>query len=123
MSNEESKSFFRRFTVVLIEDRDNGWFSAQCLEWDIAVQAQGLNDVLLELQRVMKGHIAISQEQNTPPFHNLPKAPEKFWELFRKSNIQVTQIGLALPQQDTSQKPHTVLDYDARLSSRDIQLV
>ena len=68
MSNEGSTSFFKRFTVVLIEDRKSGWFSAQCLEWDIAVQAQGLNDVLLELQRVLKGHIAISQEQNVPPF-------------------------------------------------------
>ncbi len=123
MSDEEPEMFFERFSVVVIEHRDSGWFSAQCLERDIAVQAQGFHNVLCELKRVLKGHIAISRDQNVRPFQDIPKAPQKFWELFGKSDIQLTHLRPTPSRQDMEHQQHTVLDYNARLASPDTQLV
>ncbi len=122
MSREEPKGFFKRFKVVLIEHLDSGWCSAQCLECDIAVQAQGVNNVLLELQRVLKGHIAISKKMKVPPFKDIPKAPKKFWNLFEKANWQAKmRFSPAPKRRGTIQKPHTALN--VHFSSSDAQLV
>ena len=126
--NREPRVSLKRFKVVLIEHQQDSWCSAQCLEWDIAVQAQGVEKTLLELHRVLKGHIAISEKMNIPPFKKLPKAPKKFWDLFEKSNVQATiRTGPASTRQSTRQKPHAqispALDYDVHFASSDAQLV
>ncbi len=124
MSREEPRDFFKRFKVVLIEHLDSGWYSAQCLEYDIAVQAQGVNNVLLELERVLKGHIAVSKKMKVPPFKNLPKAPKKFWSVFEKANWQArVRYSPAPTRRVASQKPRTVLNYDVHISSSVAQLV
>ncbi len=123
MSREEPKGFFKRFKVVLIEHPDSGWCSAQCLEYDIAVQARGVNNVLLELDRVLKGHIAISKKMKIAPFENLPKAPKKFWDLFANANRQGIMKNPATTRRSTNRKPHAAFDYKVGFPSSDAQLV
>lgn len=74
-------------SAVLFEEGD--WWSAQCLEYDIAAQAKTLNDLLYELQRVLVSHICIAEELGRKPFEGLEPAPQKFWNLFQRSHARI----------------------------------
>jgi hypothetical protein len=69
---------------VLIK-RDNEWWIAQCLEYDIAVQARTLKDVQYELERVFIGRICMAKQLGLNPFEGIPEAPKEFHQLFEDS--------------------------------------
>ena len=74
---------FKRRTAVQKElnfliFRDGAWWVAQCIEHDIAVQAQSLQEIESEIQRVINGRIAIAKELRIDPFEGLPSAPEEY---------------------------------------------
>jgi hypothetical protein len=69
---------------VLFMEGETGW-SAQCLEYDIAVQAKTLNDLYSELERVLISQIALDEELGRRPFEGIGKAPGHFWKAFERS--------------------------------------
>ena len=72
----------RQISVVLFQE--SGQWVAQCLEYDIAAQAETLKELIeYELQRVLVGHIAVSLETERIPFENVPSAPQEYWDLWR----------------------------------------
>jgi hypothetical protein len=71
--------------VVLIEE--GKWWSAQCLQYDIAAQARSLSELAYELQRILISHLAVSEELEQAPFHGLSSAPQKYWEMYKGSKI------------------------------------
>lgn len=72
-----------RFVVF----QEGEWVAAQCLEYDVATQARTLDDLVHEVQRIIVGHIATSRKLHKPPFDGVPKAPQKFWDMFERSKI------------------------------------
>ena len=78
--------------VLLIEEEE-GW-SAQALEVDIACQAKTLEGVVLELRRVFKGQIGLSEELGLSPFSNVGPAPQEFFESWKKSATEVNILDL-----------------------------
>jgi hypothetical protein len=72
-----------RFVVI----QEGEWVAAQCLEYDIATQARTLGDLVHEIQRTIVGHIATSRKLGKLPFEGVPRAPKKFWDMFRRSRI------------------------------------
>jgi predicted RNase H-like HicB family nuclease len=76
-----------RFSVLFIESA--GWWSAQILEHDIATQAKTLQELLYEVERILVAHIALAAEEGRQPFQGIPRAPEKYWERFKKSHISM----------------------------------
>jgi hypothetical protein len=74
------------FRVVMFKSGDS-WV-AQCLEHDIAAQAKTPQDVPYQLERAIVGHLAIAKHQVLVPFENVPKAPERYWKMF-KSGLKV----------------------------------
>jgi hypothetical protein len=59
-----------------------GWWVAQCLEYDIAVQAETEEALLLELERILIGYILVAQKKGRLPFQGMPPAPRRYWKMF-----------------------------------------
>lgn len=87
--NANERAF--HISAILFEEGD--WWSAQCLEYDIAAQARTLNDLLYELERVLVSHLSIAEQLGRKPFEGLDPAPQKFWELYQKSRARVETEG------------------------------
>ena len=70
----------RNIKAVLFEEA--GAWSAQCLDFDIAAQAETLLDVRDELARVLAVHVAASAQMGREPFPGIAPAPLRFWDLY-----------------------------------------
>jgi predicted RNase H-like HicB family nuclease len=73
-------------SVLLIQE-DGGWWSAQCLEHDIAAQAKSLSDVCHELEQTIIAHIAVHEAEGITPFDCLDPAPQEYWEMFHNAKL------------------------------------
>jgi hypothetical protein len=76
-----------KISAILFE-REDAWV-AQCLEYDITAQADSLPNLYYELERVLVGHIVISEENGEEPFELLPAAPQEYWQMFDASKIKL----------------------------------
>ena len=96
-----------RMRVLFFEDRYAGCWSAQCLDHDIATQAKTLPELYYELHRLILGHLIISVELQREPFAGLPKAPQKFWDIYRQSSyhLQVKRNPFRVPQKFAGRMP------------------
>lgn len=75
-------------SILLIQE-DNGWWSAQCLEYDLAAQARSLPDVLYEFEKTLMSHIAVHEDAGIDPFEDLPEAPKEYWEMYNQARANV----------------------------------
>ena len=57
--------------------------------YDLMVQAKNLKQLFRALQKIIVGHIAIRLRYHQQPFHDLPRAPEKYWAMFRRSRLEL----------------------------------
>jgi hypothetical protein len=76
-----------RLRVVIFQE--GAWLCAHCLEHDFATQAKSLSGLRAGLERMIAGHVAISLKHELKPFRNVRRAPDKYWELFRRSKISL----------------------------------
>jgi hypothetical protein len=83
------KSRAYKVSVLFIED-SVGW-SAQALEYDIATQADTLEKLFHEVERILVGYVALANADGHPPFEGIPPAPQRYWEVFRNSKISMTR--------------------------------
>ncbi|MBI3991625.1 MAG: hypothetical protein HY342_00010 [Candidatus Lambdaproteobacteria bacterium] len=81
------KSMTYQLSILFIEN-DGGW-SAQCLEHDVAAQAKTLDQLYYEVERVLVAQIALAEELSHEPFRGLGPAPQKYWDIFKESRIEV----------------------------------
>jgi hypothetical protein len=72
--------------------RNGEWWVAQCLEYDIATQARELRDLLNEVERIVAAHILVADKDGMEPFANLPKAPKRFWQMYKNATARVEPI-------------------------------
>lgn len=85
-------------SAILFQEGE--WWSAQCLEYDIAAQARTLSDLRYELERVLCSHVLVSLENGRRPFDGLKAAPQKYWDMFAgaKLRIEGDDLPFRLPQ-------------------------
>lgn len=79
---------------ALLKKEADTWV-LQCLDFDVAVQAGNIPDLVKELERVLNGHILLDLQAGRQPLENVPPAPEADWEAFR-SAIFKSEDGLKL---------------------------
>lgn len=65
--------------------REEGWWVAQCLEYDLATQAKRLNDLFRELEKLLKRQVIVAHQTGRRPFANLPSAPGRFVDLWEQA--------------------------------------
>jgi len=61
--------------------KEDDWWIAQCLDYDIAAQARSLSDVQYEFQRILIGRIVMAEKLNIDPFEGLFPAPEGYLKM------------------------------------------
>lgn len=75
------------FNVKAVIFQEGDVVCAQCLDHDIATHAESLEALRRELGRIIVAHLAACLENAVPPFSNLPRAPQKYWDMFNESRI------------------------------------
>ena len=79
----------RKYAVRAVVFQEGEWLCAQCLEYDLMVQAQNLQQLSRALQKLILGHIVVRLRHKQQPFRDLPRAPEKYWAMFRRSRLKL----------------------------------
>jgi len=79
----------RKYAVRAVVFQEGEWLCAQCLEYDLMVQAKNLQQLSRALQRLIVGHIVVRLRHKQQPFRDLPRAPEKYWAMFRRSRLKL----------------------------------
>ena len=77
----------KKYAIRAVVFQEGEWLCAQCLEYDLVVQAKSLQQLSKALQRLIVGHIAVRLRHKQQPFRDLPRAPEKYWAMFRRSRL------------------------------------
>jgi hypothetical protein len=77
----------KRYAIRAVVFQEGEWLCAQCLEYDLVAQAKTLQQLARALQRLIVGHVAVRRHHKQPPFRDLPRAPEKYWTMFRRSRL------------------------------------
>jgi len=68
------------------------WQIAQCLEHNIAAQARTNSDLYYELKRVLVAHLIRAKQMKAEPFADIPRAPKRYWEMYKEANIQLNPV-------------------------------
>jgi hypothetical protein len=102
MSHEETIR-----AVVFQEDR---MWIAQCLEYDIAVQADGVEELRRRLYGTLQAELQASIDDGDKPFGGIGPAPDRFFQLWEKCST-----SLKLDDAPTIKKDHSKIDVDLKL--------
>ena len=73
----------KSFRVVVF--RGQRHWVAQCLEIDLAAQAERLEDLPERLARTFAAEVELARERGVDPFLGLPQAPARYWAMWRGS--------------------------------------
>ena len=77
----------RKYAIRAVIFQEGEWLCAQCLEYDLVAQAKSLPQLVKALERLLVSHIAVRLRHKQQPFRDLPRAPAKYWTLFRRSRL------------------------------------
>jgi hypothetical protein len=77
----------KKYAIRAVVFQEGEWLCAQCLEYDLVAQAKSLRQLSRALQRLIVGHVAVRLRHEQQPFRDLPRAPEKYWAMFRQSRL------------------------------------
>jgi hypothetical protein len=77
----------KKYAVRVVVFQEGEWLCAQCLEYDLVAQAKSLKQLSKALQRLIVGHVAVRLRHKQHPFRDLPRAPKKYWAMFRRSRL------------------------------------
>ena len=77
----------RKYTLRAVVFQEGDWLCAQCLEYDLVAQAKSLPRLYEALRRLIIGHIAVRARHRQQPFLGLPRAPQKYWDMFERSRL------------------------------------
>jgi hypothetical protein len=88
------------FNISAILFQEGEWWSAQCLEYDVAAQARTLPELRYELERVLTSHVLISLENGQAPFDGLKPGPQRFWDMYAAAKLRIEgdELPFRLPQ-------------------------
>jgi hypothetical protein len=70
---------------ILIFQEAGGWV-AQCLQYDVAAQAETVPDLFREILRALASHVTLNIERGRAPFADLGEAPDKFWIMYGEAS-------------------------------------
>jgi hypothetical protein len=82
------ESLFIRAVVF----QDSGWWIAQCLEYDLCTSARNRKELTRKLVSQLRLQLALDLAKGKTPFQDLPRAPQRFWEMYSGTPEEVVQI-------------------------------
>ena len=86
-------------TISVVLFQEGEWWTAQCLEYDIAAQAETVPALCYEFVRVLFGHMIANTELGREPFEGIEAAPEEYWHMFTdaKVHLQGDRLPFRMP--------------------------
>lgn len=84
--------------VLVFKEEDK--FVAQCLEYDVAVQADDMNDLIDRLTLTLEAEFAMCSAESKRLCDCLPPAPNYYHGLWDKRSAMLTPTVVTSPQQD-----------------------
>lgn len=81
----------RAIRVLIFGDEKRGAWAAQCLDCDMAMQAKSFQGLIYEVNRVLNGHLLVSEELGIDPFETLKPAPPAYWQLFDQAKFKFSR--------------------------------
>lgn len=79
----------KKYALRAVVFQEGEWLCAQCLEYDLVAQAKTLPKLCRALQQLVVGHVAVRLHHGQRPFRDLPRAPAKYWAMFRGSRLTI----------------------------------
>jgi hypothetical protein len=79
----------RKYVIRAVVFQEGEWLCAQCLEYNLVAQAKSLKQLSRALQRLIVAHVAVRLRHKQQPFRDLPRAPEKYWAMFKRSRLKL----------------------------------
>src|SRR5258708_3974865 len=87
---------------VLFQNEWNGknrMWVAQCLEHDIAAQAEHLKDAQEKFRKTLVSHIILALKHGEQPLKDIPEAPRRYWERWEEAAELKDTILLSIPRE------------------------
>ncbi|MFA5957304.1 type II toxin-antitoxin system HicB family antitoxin [Hyphomicrobium sp.] len=84
-----------RIVINVVAFKEAGGWVAQCLQYDIAAQADTYEDLRRELQEIVISHIIVDAELGREAFSGLPEAPSKFWTMYGEGRPSDDDLPIA----------------------------
>jgi len=78
--------------IHVVVFRNGEWLIAQCLEHYIATQAHDVKELLHEVKRILSAHIPVAEQDGSEPFAKNPKAPRRFWQMYKDATARLKPI-------------------------------
>lgn len=72
--------------------QDSGRWIGQCLEYDLCTSAKDRKELTYKLVSQLRLQIALDLAKGRKPFQDLPRAPQRFWEMYSGTPEEVVQI-------------------------------
>ena len=88
----------RKYVIRAIVFQEGEWLCAQCLEYNLVAQAKSLKQLSRALQRLIVAHVAVRLRHKQQPFRDLPRAPEKYWAMFKIGALRSRGVVVAPPR-------------------------
>jgi hypothetical protein len=79
-------------TIHAVVFRSSDGYVAQCLEYDIATQATSVSALLYEVDRIIAAHLLLADQEGNEPFASIPRAPRRFWQMYREANARLEPV-------------------------------
>jgi len=77
----------RKYAIRAVVFQEDERLCAQCLEYNLVAQAKSLPKLCRALQQLIVGHVVVRLRHGQQPFRDLPRAPAKYWTMFRESRL------------------------------------
>jgi len=90
MAMKAKRQVPRTIAIRALVFQDGNWLAVRCLEYDLATQARTLPRLYEGLRTLILGHIALRLHHRQQPFESLKPAPSKYWEMFERSRIPLS---------------------------------
>lgn len=79
----------RKYVIRAVVFQEGEWLCAQCLKYNLVAQAKSLKQLSRTLQRLIVAHVAVRLRHKQQPFRDLPRAPERYWAMFKRSRLKL----------------------------------
>lgn len=89
-----------RKNIKVLVFPEGDYYVAQCLEYDIAVQARTMSKLKERLEETLSAYVILAKEHGDEPFSNLESAPADYWRQWDSAVHSFQNFILKWPELD-----------------------
>jgi hypothetical protein len=106
-----------KISAVIFPEGDK--YIAQGLEYDICVFGKSVTDAQTRFLRSVISNAAICLEQGKGCMEGIPPAPRRYWDMFKRSDVQLEKLDVERMPVRTPRMPSPTIKPTMRLVERE----